>query len=33
MGPQAESTGRPKRSIVRRIVWAIVIVGGVAVLY
>lgn len=28
MGPQAETTGRPKRSIVRRIVWAIVIVGG-----
>lgn len=32
MGPQAESTGRPKRSIVRRIVWAVVIVGGALLL-
>lgn len=28
MGPQVETTGRPKRSIARRIVWAIVIGGG-----
>ncbi|MCE3223244.1 MAG: Peptidase putative signal peptide peptidase SppA [Nitrospira sp.] len=28
MGPQVETTGRPKRSIARRIVWAIVIAGG-----
>jgi protease-4 len=28
MGPQGETTGRPKRSIARRIVWAIVIGGG-----
>lgn len=28
MGPQVETSGRPKRSIARRIVWAIVIGGG-----
>jgi protease-4 len=28
MGPQAETTGKPKRSIARRIVWFIVIAGG-----
>jgi protease-4 len=32
MGPQAESTGKPKRSIVRRIVWSIVIAGGALLL-
>lgn len=28
MGPQAETAGKPKRSILRRLLWAIVIVGG-----
>ena len=28
MGPQAETTGKPKRSIARRIVWSMVLVGG-----
>jgi protease-4 len=28
MAPEAEITGRPKRSIIRRVIWAIVIVGG-----
>ena len=28
MGPQGETAGKPKRRIVRRIIWAIVIVGG-----
>ncbi|MEP7150926.1 MAG: signal peptide peptidase SppA [Nitrospira sp.] len=32
MGPQAETTGKPKRSIVRRIVWSIVIAGGALLL-
>ncbi|MGZ8383908.1 MAG: signal peptide peptidase SppA [Nitrospira sp.] len=32
MGPQAEITGKPKRSIVRRIVWSIVIAGGALLL-
>ena len=32
MGPQSEITGKPKRSIVRRIVWSIVIAGGALLL-
>lgn len=32
MAPEAESTGRPKRSIIRRVIWAIVIVGGALLL-
>jgi protease IV len=32
MGPQGETAGKPKRRIVRRIIWAIVIVGGALLL-
>ncbi len=32
MDPQAETTGKPKRRIVRRIIWSIVIAGGALLL-
>jgi protease IV len=32
MGPQAETAGKPKRRILRRIIWTIVIVGGALLL-
>ena len=32
MGPQAETPGKPKRRILRRIIWTIVIVGGALLL-
>ncbi len=32
MGPQADTAGKPQRSLLRRILWAIVIVGGALVL-
>ena len=32
MGPQADTAGRPQRSLLRRILWAIVIVGGALIL-
>lgn len=32
MGPQAETDGKPKRRILRRIIWTIVIVGGALLL-
>ena len=32
MGPQADTAGRPQRSLLRRILWAMVIVGGALIL-
>ncbi len=32
MGPQTDTAGRPQRSLLRRILWAIVIVGGALIL-
>lgn len=32
MGPQADTAGKPQRSLLRRILWAIVIVGGALIL-
>ncbi|MGC3975338.1 MAG: signal peptide peptidase SppA [Nitrospira sp.] len=32
MGPQADTAGRPQRSLLRRILWAIVMVGGALIL-
>lgn len=32
MGPQIDTAGRPQRSLLRRILWAIVIVGGALIL-
>ncbi len=32
MGPQTDTAGRPQRSLLRRILWAIVIVGGAMIL-
>ncbi len=32
MGPQTETAGKPKRSLVRRIIWALVIAGGAVLL-